>query len=97
MDDEALHAIAIVVGSLSLLMVAGFSTRPALSLVAAALFGAFAIYSMVALNVDGDYWGHLLPGFAVFRAAPIVLSAEQGGPLITSSLLQPALGAAPAC
>ena len=47
---------------------------------------------MLALNVDGDYWGHLLPGFCMVRTVPMIFFGN-GGPLVISSYITPLLGA----
>jgi len=92
MEPSLLNSLIIIVAGFALLSIAGWSRHPAIAATGAALFAVFAIVSMVALNVDGDFFGHLLPGFAMVRTAPLIFFGN-GGPLVTSGYTTPLLGA----
>lgn len=78
--------------SFALIATAAFTTHPILSASAAICTLAYAFFSIERLRVDGDYWGHLLPGAAMVRISCMVLFGD-GGALVTSSWVTPALGA----
>jgi len=92
MEPSPINALIVIVVGFALLSVAGWARHPAIAATGAVLFAAFAVVSMVAMNVDGDYFGHLLPGFAMMRTSPLIFFGN-GGPLVTSGYTTPLLGA----
>ena len=78
--------------SFALIATAVFTTHPIVSASAAICTLVYAFFSIERLRVDGDYWGHLLPGAAMVRISFMVLFGD-GGALVTTSWVTPALGA----